>query len=73
MLVSRIALKSAVEARREYRTQLDGGEGARIQVNNVAQAAARSEATVAPVRRPRLVSAADAVEDAHLLTEETDG
>lgn len=55
IMVSEISLKSAVEARREYRTQLQGGEGTNINVQNVAAAHAANDTDSAPVKRPRLI------------------
>ena len=65
---SRVPMKSAVEAHREMRATIDRGEGLQVQVNNVAQAAARAEADArahAPAERPVLVD--PSAEDAEVL------
>lgn len=73
VMVSALALRAAVEARREYRTQLDGGDGTHISISNVA--AARAEADAASgVRRPRLVvPEPQDVIDAEKVAEEPEG
>jgi hypothetical protein len=54
VLMSQLALKAVVDARREYRTQLEGSRDTLIHVNNVAAISAQTEAASNSMR-PRLV------------------
>ncbi|MXQ07890.1 hypothetical protein GQ651_08530 [Alphaproteobacteria bacterium GH1-50] len=70
VMVSRLPLKGVIDARREYRQQLDGGEGTSIAIQNVNEAVVAQVPPTAPrLVRPELSADSYGMEDAEIIEE----